>query len=167
MLYRSIMSSVYLNALSCRKAITKRRVLALAILFFGLMAPWTIDSAISQQINAADVEAIHRVVQLQLDAFAEDDAVKAFDLSTSSTQDLLGTPGNFLQLIKEEYPAVYRNRSAFFSATEIFDEQALQVVQLTDPDDYVWVAIYRVQREADGSWKIQGCKLLQTTSILI
>jgi hypothetical protein len=165
------MSYIHLNALSCRKLITKlitkRLALAVVILLFGLMAPWTIDSAISQEIDPADVEAIHRVVQSQLDAFAEDDAVKAFDLSTSSTQNLLGTPGNFLQLIKEQYPAVYRNRRAFFSATEIFDEQALQVVQLTDPDNYVWVAIYKMQREVDGSWKIQGCKLLETTSVLI
>lgn len=129
--------------------------------------PWSGTSAFAQNLSRADAQAIHDVIQSQLDAFAEDDAVKAFELAASSTQALLGNPDNFLQLIKEKYPPIYRHRIAIFQEPEIVDGSAHQVVRLTDHDNLVWVAVYRMQQEPDGKWKIEGCKLLETTSVSV
>ena len=37
--------------------------------------------------------------------------------------------------------------------------ELLQEVQLTDADGALWLASYRLQRQADGSWRINGCEL--------
>lgn len=145
----------------------KRLVLVALSLLTGLAASWGMSAAAAEAINSADAQEIRAVVQSQLDAFAADDAEKAFALSTSSTREQLGNPESFLRLIKEQYTPIYRHRFAIFSMPEIIDGNTLQIVRLTDSDNLVWLAIYRVQQEVDGSWKIDGCKLLETTSISI
>jgi uncharacterized protein (DUF2249 family) len=153
----------------------RRRILVVINLLLGLMAPFAIDSAYAQhgalpeapQIDPKDAQAIRDVVQSQLDAFAEDDAAKAFNLATSATRSMLGNPDNFLRLIKEQYPPIYRHRLALFSLPQIANGQAFQIVRLTDTDNQVWLAIYQMQQEPDGSWKIEDCKLFETTSVSI
>ncbi|MDB5762369.1 MAG: hypothetical protein JWQ21_1364 [Herminiimonas sp.] len=143
----------------------KRRALIIFNLLLGLLAPWAIGDAIAEEMNPVDAQAIHFVIQSQLDAFAEDDAAKAFGFATSSTRILIGSADDFLRLIKNEYPVIYRNRLALFAVPELVDGQALQIVRLTDSDNFVWVAIYSMQQESDGTWKIDGCKLIETASV--
>ena len=106
-------------------------------------------------------------VETQLDAFAEDDAVGAFELATSDTQTKIGSPDNFLHLVKKHYNPIYRHQIVIFSSPEVIEGETIQLVRVTDRDSHVWLAIYRMQRETDGSWKIDGCQLLETTSISI
>jgi hypothetical protein len=146
----------------------RRRLLGIGLLLVGLMGPGIVLAAEPVEITGRDAEAIHAVVQSQLDAFAEDDAAKAFDLSSASTRKLLGSPDRFLRMIKAEYPAIYRHRRAIFLAPQMLDGAALQVVRLTDGDNNVWVAIYRMAFEQqEGKWKIDGCSLLETTSVSV
>lgn len=144
-----------------------RQVLTLLSLLAGLLAPWMAGVAAAEEMNASDAFAIRTTVQSQLDAFAEDDAVKAFALATDSTRNLLGNAERFLQLIKDQYPPVYRNRLALFSNPEMIDGHALVMVRLTDPKNTVWIAIYEMQQDVEGSWKIDGCNLFETTSVSI
>jgi hypothetical protein len=130
----------------------------LVVLVFGLFAGHA--SAEEPAANAA--QAVTQVVQSQLDAFAEDNAEKAFSLATAATQSLAGTPNAFLRVIKRQFTPIYRHRDALFSEPEIIGEHALQVVQLTDHDNLVWIAIYQVEREPDGTWKVDGCQLFET-----
>jgi len=145
----------------------KHRMIIMWRLLMGLMLLCLISGAIAEEISVSDTEAIRFVVQSQLDAFAEDDAAKAFALTTSSTRSHLGTPDNFLDLVKKKYPAIYRHRRALFSMPEMVDGQAFQAVRLTDNDNFVWLAIYQMQKEFDGNWKIEDCRLLATASISI
>ncbi len=144
-----------------------RRLCAAILLLFGLLGTWTVRAAPPIEIAGRDAEAIHAAVQSQLDAFAEDDAAKAFALSTASTRTLLGSADSFLRMIKYEYPPIYRHRRAIFLPPQMLDGAALQVVRLTDPDNNVWVAIYRMKVEPDGNWRIDGCSLVETTTVSI
>lgn len=145
-----------------------KRLVVVASLLLGLGVPgWTTGAAVTDGISADDVIAIHVAVQTQLDAFAEDDAVGAFELATSDTQTKIGSPDNFLHLVKKHYSPIYRHQIVIFSQPEVIEGETIQVVRVTDRDSHVWLAVYHMQREADGSWKIGGCHLLETTSISI
>jgi len=144
-----------------------KRHIWLTISLFLLLLISAVNGAAAEAMHPSDVQAIRIVIQSQLDAFEEDDAVKAFDLAAASTRVQLGDAENFLRLIKEKYPPIYRHRLAVFSAPEMVDGYALQIVRLTDRDNLVWLAVYRMQRETDGNWKIEGCRLLETTSISV
>jgi hypothetical protein len=144
-----------------------RRVLMILGLLAWLAAPWAMNSAAADELGPQDEQAIRAAVQAQLDAFSEDDADRAFGLASASARNLLGSPDNFLQIVKRQYPPVYRHRLVIFASPEIVDGRALQLVRLTDSDSLVWIAVYVMQREADGTWKIDGCRLQETTSVSV
>lgn len=142
-----------------------RRVSILVGILFALSA--FCGNAAAAPISDTDAQAIHDVVQSQLDALSEDDAGRAFSLATKHMRSLIGTPDRFLQMIKDQYPAVYRNRLALFSQPERIDGHTMIIVRLTDSENSVWIAIYELMREADGTWKIEGCNLVETTSVSV
>jgi hypothetical protein len=142
-----------------------KHLLAIASLLVGLSAPcWSSAEEIGD-ITTADAIAIHEVVQSQLEALANDDADRAFELATSEKRMLIGSPDNFLKLIKEEYNPIYRYQRVIFSTPEVVNGDAIQTVRVTDSSSHVWLAIFWMQQEEDSSWKIDGCQLLETTSI--
>ncbi len=146
----------------------KRLVVGMGLLLILSTTGWTHDVAVADEgISPADAVAIHVVVQTQLDAFAEDDAVGAFELATVDTQTKVGSADNFLHLVKKHYNPIYRSQIVIFSQPEVIEGETIQLVRVTDRDSHVWLAIYHMQQEADGSWKIDNCQLLETTSISI
>lgn len=144
-----------------------KRLLVVASLFVWLGGPWWSSAAAINDITAADAIAIHEVVQSQLVALSNDDAASAFELASPEKRMLIGTPDNFLRLIKEEYSPIYRHQRAIFSKPEVVNGDAIQIVRVTDSYSRVWLAIFWMQQEEDSSWKIDGCQLLETTSVSV
>lgn len=120
-----------------------------------------------ESLTYADVVAIRGAVQLQLDALEHDDADRAFDLATPERRMIIGSPDNFLRMIKDQYNPIYRHRSVVFQTPEIIEGDAIQTVRITDGEGSVWVAVFWMQQGDDKTWKIDGCELLQTTSVAI
>lgn len=143
------------------------RLLSLYAALLALTCSLAAVPAAGQESDRSAAQEVRLVVQLQLDAFSEDDAEKAFSLATEATQTLAGTPGKFLHVIKQQFKPIYRHRDALFSEPEIIGPHALQVVQLTDHDNLVWIAIYQVELERDGAWKVDGCQLFETSDMSI
>lgn len=145
-----------------------KHLMVVTSLLLGLLMPaWTTGAAVTEEISADDAIAIHVAVQTQLDAFAEDDAASAFELATSDTQTKIGSADNFLHLVKKHYNPIYRHQIVIFSRPEVIEGETIQLVRVTDRDSHVWLALYHMQRETDGRWKIDGCQLFETTSISI
>ena len=61
-------------------------------------------------VGAKDAKAIQLVVRSQLKALEENDARKAFSLATPGVQSTIGSPDDFMRIIREDYPPVYRHR---------------------------------------------------------
>jgi len=142
-----------------------KRLLVTACLLAGLGAPWWNTAAAIDGLTTADAIAIHEVVQSQLDALANDDAATAFELATPEKRMLIGSPDNFLRLIKEEYNPIYRYQRAIFSRPEVIHGDAIQVVRVTDSYSRVWLAVFWMQQGEGSVWRIDGCQLLETTSV--
>jgi hypothetical protein len=142
-----------------------KRLLVMLCLWVGLVA-WNAARAIDG-LTTADAIAIHEAVQSQLDALSNDDAASAFDLATSEKRTLIGSAENFLRLIKEEYNPIYRYQYAIFSRPEVVDGDAIQIVRVTDGYGHVWLAVFWMLQDENSSWKIDGCQLLETSSISV
>ena len=119
----------------------------------------------SKKVDKAESLMVQAIVQRQLDAFARDDAAAAFALASSAIRMQFRTAENFLNVVKARYQPVYRHRVAFFTGTQRIDGLIVQSVRLTDADDRVWVALYRLKQEGDGQWRILGCELVETKSV--
>ena len=112
-------------------------------------------------VTAADAKAVRAVIQSQLDAFAADDAPRAFALAAPAIRLLFGNPDNFIAMVRTGYPVVYRPATVNFLQPEAVDGDVLQRVQMTDAAGRSWMAIYRVQRQVDRSWRIGGCEVVE------
>lgn len=123
--------------------------------------------AVAADLGKNEEEAIQSAVQLQIEALANDDADRAFALTTENTRSRLGSPHNFLQMIKEQYDPVYRHRTALYAAPRMVRGKVYQVVRLTDLESHVWLAVYLMHKDAKGAWKIDGCQLIETKTIAI
>lgn len=121
----------------------------------------------AEAITGEDAQAMRSVVQIQLGAFAADDAALAFSLATAATRDMLQDADVFLEMVRHRYPALLNHRLALFSEPELIDGHALIAVRLTDTDDAVWIAVYELIPENDGSWKIETCNLIEAHSTSI
>ena len=108
-------------------------------------------------VAAADARAVRDVVAAQLDAFAHDDATRAFSYAAPAIQAMFQTPERFLAMVRSGYPVVYRPTGATFFVPQRLGDDIVQMVQLGDADGATWVATYRLERQRDGAWRIKGC----------
>lgn len=140
-----------------------KRLLATAGLLFVLAAP--LCSNAMDDITTADAIAIREAVESQLQALSHDDAAKAFELATPKQRLMIGSAAKFLDIIKENYPPIYRYESAIFFRAEVVEGDPIQIVRLADDEGKVWIAVFRMQQVEDSSWKIDGCFLFETSSV--
>jgi ketosteroid isomerase-like protein len=120
-----------------------------------------VPAAYSQErhLSDQDWQQIRSVIAQQLAAFQRDDAETAFSFASPNIRKLFQTPANFIAMVKSEYQAVYRPRSVTFMGPAVIAGQVQQPVQLLGPDNAAMVAIYSMEQQEDGTWKIDGCEL--------
>ena len=129
----------------------------IATLLFTVVLAGAPSAARAEPVSAADSQAVRAVVEAQLDAFAADDAKRAFSYAAPVIREMFGTPDRFLAMVRDGYPVVYRPSSVTFLAPEWEEGQLVQGVHLTDAGGGLWLAIYRLERQPDKSWRISGC----------
>ena len=67
----------------------------------------------------------------------------------------------FMTAVKAFYDPVYRpQRTGGYTSLYVMDGQLTQPVLLVGPDGDFVVALYAMQRQRDGDWKILGCSLI-------
>jgi len=131
--------------------------LALALVVSGAAPAVAAPSTAAEPVAAADAKAIRVVIEAQLDAFAADDAKRAFSYAAPAIRAMFGTPERFVAMVKAGYPAVYRPASVIFLQPQRLQGEWVQGVHLTDDSGALWLAVYRLERQRDGAWRIGGC----------
>lgn len=111
-------------------------------------------------ITENDKIAIRRVIEKQIEAFQKDNAVGAFAIASEAIQEQFKTPDNFVTMVKESYPAVYRPRSVMFRGFTTIDYYPAQIVILMDEIGELVQAVYIMKQQKDYSWRIHGCFLV-------
>lgn len=120
----------------------------------------------AEPVSAADTRSVKLVVEAQLAAFAADDAKGAFSYAAPSIREMFGSPDRFMAMVRSGYPAVYRPATVNFLNPGWVQGQLVQGVHLTDASGALWLAVYRLERQADKSWRINGCDVQPSTGRL-
>lgn len=132
----------------------RRAVAFLALALLPLMA------SAQAAVTAAEAREARTVIEAQLDAFRRDDAPRAFSYAASGIREMFGTPEKFMAMVRASYAVVYRPRTvAFIDPPERVGDELVVPVRLTDEGGRAWIALYPMQREPDGAWRINGCRL--------
>ena len=134
----------------------------IATCFAALLALPTAIWAQSVAPADTEVQRVRGVIEGQLDAFAADDAERAFSFAAPTIRQMFGTPERFMAMVQAGYPVVYRPASVVFLQPQTSGGDLLQAVQMTDAAGAAWLVLYRMQRQADRSWRIAGVELRQT-----
>jgi hypothetical protein len=136
-----------------------RSWLALAVMVAALAVATLARADEDSPLGEADRNAIRGVIEAQLAAFQADDGETAFGFASPSIQRQFGDPATFLAMVKAAYMPVYRPREVQFRRLVELAGEPVQQVLLVGPDFAVVTAHYIMQRQPDGSWRINGCVL--------
>ena len=116
----------------------------------------------SAAVRADDAarDAARATIERQIEAFRRSDAAAAYAEAAPQVRNLFPSAETFIAMVAKGYAPVLRPRSYRFEATETSGEDELaQGVSLQDEAVIDWVALYTLQRQADGQWRITGCHL--------
>ncbi|HEV2541539.1 MAG TPA: DUF4864 domain-containing protein [Methylobacterium sp.] len=122
-----------------------------------------LTGAVAQADDAAHDtarKAARATIERQIDAFRRNDAAGAYAEAAPQIRNLFPSAETFIAMVAKGYAPVLRPRSyRFETAQETADDEIAQGVSLQDETGLDWVALYTLQRQADGQWRITGCQL--------
>jgi len=127
--------------------------------FLGIVLLAASYAACGAEVSDRDATAIRAVVSEQLDAFARDDARRAFSLATEGIRARFGSAEAFMAMVRSDYAVVYRPRKVEFDKPAVIDGAVMQPVKMIDAQGTAWIAVYPMQRLANGRWRINGCQV--------
>jgi len=139
-------------------SVTSRTLLAILLVSLMGVMPAHAQSAPPTQDNTA----FAAVIEGQIAAFARDDGDAAFALASPDIRRAFMTAERFMQMVRSGFRPVYRPRSYSFGDPAMVEGIPVQPVQVIGPDGRGVVALYQMERQSDGSWRIAGVTLHPT-----
>lgn len=140
------------------------RPMALICLFLAAftITPLALPAAAQevQRPAPADQRAMIGTIQAQLDAFRTDNGARAFSYATPQLRALFRTPENFMAMVRGGYQPVYRPQSVEFLDARIVQGRIGQAVRFVGSDGRAVIAIYTMEQQPDGSWRIAAVQLI-------
>lgn len=133
-----------------------------ALSFIAGLAPFLVHAGEASTPSVADQKAIRGIIEAQLDAFQRNDSSAAFSYASPIIQRKFGSPENFMAMVQGGYAPVYRPREVEFLDSRVKDGQTAQAVRFVGPDGKSVIAIYSMEQQPDGSWRISGVYLIAT-----
>lgn len=117
-------------------------------------------TARAETIGDADRAAIQSLISGQIEAFRADNGAAAYAYASPTIQEYFPSADAFMAMVKQGYMPVYRPNSVAFGPLVDSPIGPLQKVFVTGPDGKNYIAAYSLQKQPDGSWKINGCSLI-------
>lgn len=135
-----------------------RRIVSVLLLATCLIGPAHSQDAVAP----AERAAIQHVIAAQIEAFRHDDGQAALGFAAPHIKAMFGDGPHFLAMVREAYPPVYRPRSVSFGTLAPQNGSLVQKIELVGPDGQGALALYIMEHEPDGSWRIAGCSLVKS-----
>jgi Domain of unknown function (DUF4864) len=128
----------------------------------GLMFAFVASPALPDDAAAKGAPA-RALIERQLDALAHDDGAAAYALASPGIKTMFADSDTFLAMVRKNYAPVYRHQSVEFGQSDVQGDEISQILTIVDNDNVVWKALYKLARQPDGSWLINGCVLIKST----
>jgi hypothetical protein len=108
-----------------------------------------------------DVAAARSVIRSQEQAFSRDDAAAAYSYAAPAIHGLFPQADTFMAMVRRSYAPVYRHNSFEFGEARVEGGWIAQRVHIVDADGEAWEALYTLEAQPDGTFRITGCSLLK------
>ncbi len=108
-----------------------------------------------------DIAAAQDVIRAQEQAFGRGDAAAAYSYAAPVIKEIFPAPDIFMAMVENSYAPVYRHQRFEFGDTKVEGDWIAQHVHIIDANGEAWEALYTLEQQSDGSYKITGCSLLK------
>ena len=130
------------------------------LLLIGVMC--STGSALAAEDGKSEVAALRSVIVGEIEAFRSGDPEGAYELSTPRIKSMFPTPEVFMAMVRRGYAPVYSVETCSFEEPSIVDGRMVQPVRIEDKGSLEpIIAMFLMEKQDDGSWKIGGCILVK------
>lgn len=105
----------------------------------------------------ADRAALQSIIRDQVAAFTRGDAAGAYAFASPGIREVFPDTEKFMDMVRRGYPALIGPRSLTFGDMQASSDEAVQQVFVVDSAEKPWIALYLLERDAAGAWRIKGC----------
>jgi hypothetical protein len=114
----------------------------------------------------AEVEAAQSVIDSQLKALKADDGALAYSYAAPGIKRIFPTVESFMNMVTSGYQPVRNPQSyAFGKTAEPSGTSVVQQVLIVGPDGRNYEAVYTLEMQPDGTFKITGCSLRASNAL--
>ncbi|MER9167299.1 DUF4864 domain-containing protein [Mesorhizobium australicum] len=134
----------------------------------GFFAFAFVSLILASQVLAGDAEikAGQSVIDGQLKALIADDGAKAYSFAAPNVKQIFPTVDAFMNMVTNGYPPVRKPQSyAFGKVEQTGPGSIVQQVLIVGPDGKDYEAVYTLQQQPDGTFRITGCSLRASNSL--
>lgn len=110
-------------------------------------------------LHAEDpIDTSRHVIEDQIKAFLKNDAGAAYAFAAPGIKARYPDKDAFFAMVKKSYEPVYRPDNYAFGRSKSVDSGAtiLHELLITGPGGKNWRAVYKMERQPDGSYRIGG-----------
>ncbi|RKF08405.1 DUF4864 domain-containing protein [Oceaniradius stylonematis] len=154
-------AAAYFSMHERRPAMTRRpRFIPLALAAAATMA-FALAFLLAPLDRAhADENAARNVITEQLESFLARDFERAYGYASQDIKRIYPTLDGFMSMVERGYLPVLRpGNYAFGRADRMADGRIIQEVLIRAPDGSDWTAVYYMELQDDGTWRVDGVNL--------
>ena len=109
---------------------------------------------------------IRTVIEAQLNAFSLGDAEAAFNAVSLEVKKNYKTANSFMSMVLNNYTPLFFAKKWRFDQLISEDEGSVQVLYVNDPMGNDWVALYKMVKGQNGTWKIDNVNMALIKGLL-
>ncbi|SFB44261.1 protein of unknown function [Rhizobium sp. NFR07] len=137
----------------------------MAVRFASLVASLMLVSVPAAHADdpVADAQA---VISGQIDALIADDADRAYSYASPDIRSIYPDKDTFLTMVQKNYEPVYHAGNYAFGRSKLVGggELVFQEVMISAREGKDWTAIYEMRLLDDGSYKVNGVRMMPNTA---
>ena len=136
----------------------RRTLLAFAIVPFILVS--------SAFAGDAEIKAAQTVIDSQLKAFIANDGATAYSFAAPNVKRIFPTVDTFMNMVTNGYAPVRQPQNySFGKVQQTGPTSIVQQVLIVGPDGKDYEAVYTLELQPDGVWRITGVSLRESRSL--
>ena len=144
-------------------AVRRNFIVAVLVASAGALGLTSLGALAQESLPPAEWKAIHRVITEQREALHSGDAKKAFAYASPGIRAQFNDAATFMSMVRDAYSSLLTARYVEFLDGAVIEGLVIQPMRLIDADSTVRVALYTMEKQKDGSWRISSCRIAPST----
>ena len=112
-----------------------------------------------------EIKLAQTAIDSQLKAFRAGDNAAAYDYAAPNVKQIFPTVEAFMGMVANGYAPVHKPQSYAFGKVEELGGRIAQQVMIVGPDGKDYEALYTLEQQPDGTFRITGVSLRASNSL--